>query len=76
MRTRGRVQVSAQMPAIIEAGINSFKFFFAYKGALAVGDDLFLDGLQRSKELGALPMVGRCGPWLAPHACHVHSVMP
>ena len=29
----------------------------AYKGALMVGDELLLDGMQRCKELGALAMV-------------------
>ena len=48
------------MPAVVKAGVNSFKFFFAYKGAMAVGDDVFLSGLQRCKELGALPMVAPC----------------
>ena len=45
------------MAAIVEKGINSFKFFMAYKGALMVGDELLLDGMQRCKELGALAMV-------------------
>ena len=45
------------MAAIVEKGINSFKFFMAYKGALMVGDDLLLDGMQRCKQLGALAMV-------------------
>ena len=67
------------MPAVVEAGINSFKFFFAYKGAMAVGDDTFLGGLLRCKELGALPMVraaylGACsvscgGAWLSETCC-------
>lgn len=39
------------------AGINSFKFFLAYKGAFAVTDAQLLKGLARCKELGALPMV-------------------
>ena len=45
------------MAAIVKKGINSFKFFMAYKGALMVGDELLLDGMQRCKELGALAMV-------------------
>ena len=42
---------------IVKKGINSFKFFMAYKGALMVGDELLLDGMQRCKELGAVAMV-------------------
>nr|XP_045090113.1 dihydropyrimidinase-like [Aegilops tauschii subsp. strangulata] len=38
-----------------EHGINSFKFFMAYKGSLM--DDLLLEGLQKCKSLGALAMV-------------------
>jgi len=39
------------------AGINSFKFFLAYKGVLMVNDELLLEGLKRCKSLGALAMV-------------------
>ena len=38
-------------------GINSFKFFLAYKGAFMVNDELLLEGLKKSKSLGALAMV-------------------
>ena len=51
------VQVAGQMKEIVDMGINSFKFFMAYKGALMVGDELLLDGMQRCKLLGALAMV-------------------
>ncbi|GAB2246159.1 hypothetical protein Droror1_Dr00001652 [Drosera rotundifolia] len=40
-----------------EKGINSFKFFMAYKGALMINDELLLDGFKRCKSLGALAMV-------------------
>lgn len=50
-------QVAAQMDNIVKKGVTSFKFFMAYKGALMVGDELLLDGMQRCKELGALAMV-------------------
>ena len=40
-----------------EEGINSFKFFLAYKGALAIPEDDMLHALRKCKELGALPMV-------------------
>ena len=53
-------QVSSQMANIVKKGITSFKFFMAYKGALMVGDELLLDGLQRCKQLGALAMVRLC----------------
>ena len=45
------------MGELAAAGINSFKFFLAYKGAFAVTDAQLLKGLARCKELGALPMV-------------------
>ncbi len=45
------------MAEMVKKGINSFKFFMAYKGALMVGDELLLDGMQRCKQLGALAMV-------------------
>lgn len=45
------------MGDLAAAGVNSFKFFLAYKGALAVTDAQLLNGLARCKELGALPLV-------------------
>ena len=51
------MQVSSDMEKLTEEGINSFKFFLAYKGAMAVTDQQLLSGLRRSKELGALPLV-------------------
>ena len=45
------------MEKLAKQGINSFKFFLAYKGAMAVTDEQLLKGLRRAKELGALPMV-------------------
>lgn len=38
-------------------GVNSFKFFLAYKGSLMVGDAELLAGLRRCAALGALAMV-------------------
>lgn len=38
-------------------GVNSFKFFMAYKGSLMIRDEILLQGLQRCKSLGALAMV-------------------
>ncbi|GAV62133.1 Amidohydro_4 domain-containing protein [Cephalotus follicularis] len=50
--------VSRDMEIMVkEKGINSFKFFMAYKGAVMVNDDLILEGLKRCKSLGALAMV-------------------
>ncbi|KAI5576646.1 hypothetical protein POPTR_009G067700v4 [Populus trichocarpa] len=50
--------VSRDMEIMVkEKGINSFKFFLAYKGSLMVNDELLLEGLKRCKSLGALAMV-------------------
>eukprot|EP00958_Prasinococcus_capsulatus_P011479 scaffold1141_cov369-Prasinococcus_capsulatus_cf.AAC.8 len=43
--------------AVALPGVNSFKFFLAYKGALMVSDEEFIHGLVRCKELGALTQV-------------------
>jgi len=40
-----------------EKGINSFKFFLAYKGALMVKDEEFIMGLKKCREIGALARV-------------------
>eukprot|EP00877_Chromochloris_zofingiensis_P011631 jgi/Chrzof1/6721/Cz19g06250.t1 len=50
-------KVAADMEALSQQGINSFKFFMAYKGALMVTDDQLLQGFKRCKEIGALPQV-------------------
>ena len=51
-------KVSSDMKILVERhGINSFKYFLAYKGALMVSDAEFLEGLKRCKELGALAQV-------------------
>lgn len=50
-------KVARDMGEMAAAGINSFKFFLAYKGALMVTDEQFLEGLRRCKALGALAMV-------------------
>lgn len=39
------------------SGINSFKFFMAYKGILMINDELLLEGFKKCKSLGALAMV-------------------
>ena len=38
-------------------GINTFKHFMAYKGALMVNDDELYNSFQRCAELGAMPLV-------------------
>ena len=38
-------------------GVNSFKHFMAYKGALMIEDDEMFASFKRCRELGALPMV-------------------
>jgi dihydroorotase-like cyclic amidohydrolase len=50
-------QVAADMAVLVKEGINSFKFFMAYKGALQVTDEQLLHGLHRCKELGAIAQV-------------------
>ena len=45
------------MSKLTAEGINSFKFFMAYKGSLQVTDEELLGGFERCKGLGALPMV-------------------
>ncbi|KQS77003.1 dihydropyrimidinase [Rhizobium sp. Leaf384] len=51
-------QVFEEMEAIVrDKGINTFKHFMAYKGALMVDDDEMFASFQRCAELGALPLV-------------------
>ncbi|PON75721.1 Hydantoinase/dihydropyrimidinase [Parasponia andersonii] len=50
--------VSKEMEILVqEKGINSFKFFLAYKGSFMISDELLLQGFKKCKSLGALPMV-------------------
>ncbi|XP_016452348.2 dihydropyrimidinase isoform X1 [Nicotiana tabacum] len=50
--------VSEDMEIMVkEKGINSFKFFLAYKGSFMVNDELLMEGLKKCKSLGALAMV-------------------
>ena len=47
-----------EMEAVVkERGINTFKHFMAYKGALMVDDDEMYASFQRCAELGAMPLV-------------------
>ena len=46
-----------EMPKVVEAGINTFKHFMAYKGALMVNDDEMFASFNRCAEIGAMPLV-------------------
>ncbi|MEL6920445.1 MAG: amidohydrolase family protein, partial [Pseudomonadota bacterium] len=50
-------QVFDEMEEVVKRGINTFKHFMAYKGALMVDDDEMFSSFQRCAALGALPMV-------------------
>ncbi|MFY0634812.1 MAG: dihydropyrimidinase [Vannielia sp.] len=51
-------QVFNEMETVVkERGINTFKHFMAYKGALMVNDDEMYSSFQRLAELGATAMV-------------------
>ncbi|MFV2035798.1 MAG: dihydropyrimidinase, partial [Halocynthiibacter sp.] len=49
--------IHAEMEDAVRMGVNSFKHFMAYKGALMVEDDEMYASFKRCGELGALPMV-------------------
>ncbi|CAI5535549.1 unnamed protein product [Closterium sp. Naga37s-1] len=55
--TRWSEAVARDMEEVVRRGINSFKFFMAYKGALQVDDQQLLDGFTHCKQLGAIPQV-------------------
>jgi len=50
-------QVFEDMAKVVARGINTFKHFMAYKGALMVNDDEMFASFQRCAALGALPLV-------------------
>lgn len=51
-------QVFNEMETVVkDRGINTFKHFLAYKGALMVNDDELYSSFQRCAALGATPMV-------------------
>lgn len=50
-------QVFNEMKTVTERGINTFKHFLAYKGALMVNDDELFASFKRCAELGAIPLV-------------------
>ena len=45
------------MPAMVEAGVSSFKLFMAYKGELMTRDDALTATMERARDLDALMMV-------------------
>jgi len=46
-----------EMEQVVARGINTFKHFMAYKGALMIEDDEMFASFQRCAALGALPLV-------------------
>ena len=50
-------QIFNDMPKVVAEGINTFKHFMAYKGALMVDDDEMFASFSRCAELGAMPLV-------------------
>lgn len=46
-----------EMAEVVRRGVNTFKHFMAYKGALMVDDDEMFASFQRCAALGALPLV-------------------
>ncbi|UYG03717.1 dihydropyrimidinase [Halomonas sp. LR3S48] len=50
--------VSEEMGTLVrEHGVNSFKHFMAYKGAIMATDDILVQSFSRCLELGAIPTV-------------------
>ncbi len=50
-------QVFNEMATVVDSGINTFKHFLAYKGALMVDDDELYSSFKRCAALGAMPLV-------------------
>ena len=50
-------RIHDEMAEVVRRGINTFKHFMAYKGALMVEDDEMFASFRRCAELGALPLV-------------------
>ncbi len=56
--TSWREEIFNDMEEVVKnKGINTFKHFMAYKGALMVDDDEMFASFQRCAELGAMPLV-------------------
>jgi dihydropyrimidinase len=54
----------ADMEAMVDEGLCTFKVFLAYKGAIMVTDDLFFHVLERTRDLGAMTMVHCENGWV------------
>ena len=50
-------KVWKDMEEVVKRGVNTFKHFMAYKGALMVNDEEMFASFQRCAELGAMPLV-------------------
>ena len=50
-------QVFDEMAEVVDAGINTFKHFMAYKNALMVDDEQMFASFRRCAALGAMPLV-------------------
>jgi dihydropyrimidinase len=46
-----------EMEEVVKRGVNTFKHFMAYKGALMIEDDEMFASFRRCAELGAMPLV-------------------
>ena len=56
--TQWSPMIHDEMETVVKTyGINTFKHFMAYKGALMVNDDELYNSFKRCAELGALPLV-------------------
>ena len=50
-------QIHNEMAEVVRRGINTFKHFMAYKGALMIDDDEMFASFRRCAALGAMPLV-------------------
>ena len=50
-------QVFNEMDEVVKRGVNTFKHFMAYKGALMIEDDEMFASFQRCAAIGAMPLV-------------------
>lgn len=50
-------QVFDEMAEVVKRGVNTFKHFMAYKGALMIEDDEMFSSFERCAAIGAMPLV-------------------
>ena len=50
-------QIFNEMEEVVKRGVNTFKHFMAYKGALMIEDDEMFASFKRCAALGAMPLV-------------------